>query len=682
MQKYSNLSSICLIGITFYLFIESFYNVLVDINAYIFMNFSEILTVLPTLVIVILLIIIEYIFFMSARIKKKYKPYILLYLIAGLRITTQFILTPNVILVLNLIMLFTILIFFMGFLLLMEASEFYLSFSRFVGSMIIGLGIQFTFLTINISSSLTSDINKIIPTIAFVGVLVVLNNYLFYPNKFEKVISDIGENPINSDKASISLFHFVILGVLFIFSIMWIFNPMALSAYDIINLSINDLISNSLNIWPSYGFTYYILLIFLSAILSYLVIIKYLFSLNQKALKKIAITFIGITCILTVLAFFIIENDFTLISSIYISFMTVISVFSILLYISYIFNFYTFDSPKKLLIGIIIFFLTNMFFIILHVEILWYEYMSLLTHLIIQIVTAVVLILIYELKTMKITLSPKERTIHFSKTIGILFICILVIYGIAIGVLVQERKSEPIQNPNPKFMMWNIHTAIGDDDIYQINRLIQDIKENDPDILGLNEVDLGAIKTSFVDLPSFIAHKLNMYYFFGFTFYKHYGDVILSKYPILKAEIIPLPLAIPSERPRSLIRAEIQINSSIWVIFVTHLSTNSDDRLVQVPFIVNEIEKEISFERIIWMGDFNLEPDSTEYSLINSTSTLNFTDTYRLLNSDPGFTGDFDDAHNPHKRIDYIMCSPDLIPKISEVFCSISSDHCAVITQF
>ena len=682
MQKYSNLSSISLIGIIFYLFIESFYNVLVNINAYIFMNFSEILTVLPTLIIVIFLIIFEYFFFMSARIKKIYKPYILLYLIAGIRISTQFILIPNIILVLNLIMLFTILIFLMGFILLMEISEFYMHFSQFLGSVIIGLGIHFIFLIFNISSSLTSDVSKIIPTIAFIVIIILLNNYLFYPNKFQKVISDFGEKTNNSTKTSLSLFHFVILGILFIFSIMWIFNPMALSAYDIINLSINDLISNSLNIWPSYGFTYYILLILLSAILSYIVIIKYFFSLNQKVIKKIVLLSIGITCILTIFALFIIENDFTLISSIYLSFMTVIGVFSILLYISYLFNFYTFDSPKKLLIGIIIFFLTILFFIILHIEILWYEYMSLLTHLIIQIVTGLVLVLIYELKTMKITLSPKESTIYLSKTIGILFICVLIINGIATGVLVQERKSEPIQNPNPKFMMWNIHTAIGDDDIFQINRLIQGIKENDPDILGLNEVDLGAIKTSFVDLPSFIAHKLNMYYFFGFTFYKHYGDVILSKYPILKAEIIPLPLAIPSERPRSLIRAEIQINSSIWVIFVTHLSTNSDDRLVQVPFIVNEIEKEISFERIIWMGDFNLEPDSTEYSLINSTSILNFTDTYRLLNSDPGYTGDFDDAHNPHKRIDYIMCSPDLLPKISRIFCSISSDHCAIITQF
>ncbi len=78
----------------------------------------------------------------------------------------------------------------------------------------------------------------------------------------------------------------------------------------------------------------------------------------------------------------------------------------------------------------------------------------------------------------------------------------------------------------------------------------------------------------------------------------------------------------------------------------------------------------------------HIEPTSTEYTLINGTSALNLTDTYRFLNSDPGYTGHFDDNHIPRKRIDYILCSPDLTLIISEVYYSLSSDHCAVITDF
>lgn len=682
MPQYKNLSSICLVSIITFLFIESFYNVLVNINAHIFMNFTDIIMIMPTLVIVIIILIVEYFFFMSARIEKKFKPYILIYVIAGIRIGSQFVLIPSAILILNLLMLFTILIFFMIFLLITEKSESYVTFSQLVGSIIIGLGIQFTFLMINISSSHTSDVNKIIPIFAFMVIIVFINNYLFYPDRFEKFLSSTGENSNNSEKKNISLVHFVIIGTLFIFSMMWIFNPMALSAYDIINQSINGVISNSMNAWPSYGFTYYIFLILLTAILSHVIIVKYLFSLNQKLLKSIVVISVGITCILTILAIFVIENDFTIISSIYLSFMTVIGVFSIIFYISYLFNFYTFNSPKKLLMGIVIFFLTTIFFIILHVRILWPEFMSLLIHVTIQIITSFVLILIYEIKNLKISLFIKERSLFLKKEIIVIFASILIIYGISIGVVVQAHSITPVQNPNPTFMIWNTHNAIGDDDVFHVDRLIAEIKDADPDILALNEIDLGAIKTSSMDLPSYFAHKLNMYYLYGFTFYKHYGNVILSKYPILEAEIIPLPLIVQSAEPRSLIRAKFLINSLTWTVFITHLSTESEDRLAQVPFIVNEIENELTFERIVWMGDLNFEPTSTEYTLINNTSTLKFTDTYRFLNSDPGYTGHFDDDHIPLKRIDYILCSPDLTPIISEVYCSLSSDHCALITEF
>ncbi|MFX0058485.1 MAG: endonuclease/exonuclease/phosphatase family protein [Candidatus Heimdallarchaeota archaeon] len=682
MNKYKTISSILLVGIIFYLFIESFYNILININAYIFMNFSEILSLFPTLIMLISLIIIEYLFFMLAKISKKYKPYILIYIIVGIRISSQFVVIPNIIIILNFLMLFTVLIFFLGFIPLIEEEELFIDFSQFFGGIVIGLSIQFLFLIINISSNLTSDTNKLVPTFILAIILIIINNSLFYPKRFANVVSAIKKNEINSDKKDISLLHFVILGTLFIFSMMWIFNPMALSAYDIINLSINGLISNSLVIWPTYGFTYYIALIILTAIGSYVVIFKYLFSLNQKLLRIIVIFSIAITCILTILSIFIIENDFTIISSVYTSLLTIIGVFSIILYISYLFNVYTFSNPRKLLYGVIIFFLTNIIFIILHVEILWYEYLSLIAHLMIQIIIGSVLIFIYELKNLKLTFSLKKRSYVLNKSIIAILVSILILQGISIFVISQSRKINHEQNPNPLFMVWNIHNAIGDDDIFDLDRLVRDIKENDPDIIGLNEVDLGALKTSFVDLPSFIGHKLNMYYYYGFTFYKHYGDVILSKYPILEAEIITLPLAIETERPRAIIKAKIQMSYSDWTVIISHLSTNPDDRLVQVPFIVNEIEKEATFEKIVWMGDFNFEPTSSEYVLINGTSILNFTDTYRYLNTFPGYTGHFDDNHIPQKRIDYIMCSPDLFPKSSYVFCSISSDHCAVITQF
>ena len=681
MMRHQNSSSILLIGIISYLFIEAFYNVIVNINAYIFMNISEILTILPMLMIAVFGLIAEIYLFMFRKIDRTYKPFILLYLISGLRICSQFIILPSVIFIINFLMLFTILLFFMAFIILIGANDSYMPFLQFIGSAIIGLGIYFTLLVVNISSNLTSESIKIIPTFIFIGFILYVDHSLFTPKKVEDLLSNTSKNE-DVNKKNISLFHFVILGVLFIYSTMWIFNPMALSAYDIINLNINALISQSLNFWPAYGFTYYIILILGAAVLSYVVIHKYIFLLSQKLIKTIIISSIGLTALLTSLAIFVIETDFTIISSIYTSIMTIIGVFSIILYISYLFNFYAFQSSRKLMIGIIVFFLTALFFLLLHLQILWGEHISLINHVVIQIITCFILISVYEIVTIKASFKLSKGPVSLSKTIVITLATILIINGISIGVVAQTSRVRPPESPDATIMTWNIHNAIGDDDIFSLERIVQDIQKFSPGIIGLNEVDLGNLKTSAIDLGSYFAYRLNMYYFYGYTFYKHYGNVILSKYPILEAEIIPLPKAIASAEPRSLIKAKIEFNSSIWTIFVTHLSTEEDDRLVQVPFIISEIEKEVTFEKTIFMGDFNFEPSSVEYSLINSTSILNFTDTYRVLNSSPGLTAHFDEDHVPHKRIDYIMCSPDLFPKNCEVFCSLSSDHCSVITRF
>ncbi|MFX1558010.1 MAG: endonuclease/exonuclease/phosphatase family protein, partial [Promethearchaeota archaeon] len=663
MVRYQNSSSILLIGIITYLFIEAFYNVIVNINAYVFMNISEILTILPMLLIAVFGLIAEIFLFMFKKINRTYKPFILLYLISALRICSQFIVLPSVIFIINFLMLFALLLFFMAFFILIGANDTYMPFLQFVGSAIIGLGIYYALLIVNISSNITSDTIKIIPTFLFIGFILYVNHSLFTPKTVENLLSKGDNNKNDVNKKNTSLFHFIILGVLFIYSTMWILNPMALSAYDIINLNINGLISQSFNFWPAYGFTYYIILILGTAVLSYVVIQKYIFSLSEKLLKIIIISSIGLTALLTFIAKFVIETDLTIISSIYTSIMTIVGVFSIILYLSYLFNFYAFQSSRKLMIGIIVFFLTALFFLLLHLQILWGEHMSLINHVVIQITICFVLISIYEIITIKASLITLKRPISLSKTIVITLATILIINGVSIGVLVETRRVIPPENPEATVMIWNLHNAIGDDDIFSLERIVQDIQEFSPTIIGLNEVDLGNLKTSAIDLASYFAYRLNMYYFYGYTFYKHYGNAILSKYPILDAEIITLPKAIPSAEQRALIRAKIEFNSSIWTIFITHLSTEEDDRLIQVPFIISEIEKEALFEKIIFMGDFNFVPSSVAYSLINSTSILKFTDTYRILNSDLGNTSWFDEDHNPTKRIDYIMCSPDLNPK-------------------
>jgi endonuclease/exonuclease/phosphatase family metal-dependent hydrolase len=557
-----------------------------------------------------------------------------------------------------------------------------MNYGKFFGAIIIGIAIQFIFLIIDISSNLTYNPSKIVTTIVFGIILLVLNHFLFFPKRFYPDRLTKKEKNTGFSKREVSLIHFVILGALFIYAAMLIFNPMALSAYDIINLNYNQIISVPFLIWPSYGFTYYIFLILFTLIISYFIIEIIMRSVDTKYLRFIIICTFLISTLFTALALFIIEGDNTIISTIYTSTFTVFTVFSLTFYFRYLFTFYRFKNSKRLVIGIIIFFITSFLLIIVHVQILWYEYISLLIDNVIQISIATVLIIVLELRTFNLSIRAEFLSNNELKRFGLSYFILLVIAGFSFTTVVLSHPFPSSIDETPKVMIWNIHNAIGIDDLFDLDRLVEDIKTQDPDILGLNEVDIRLIKTASIDIASYFAHKLNMYYVYGPTLYKHYGNVILSKYPIISNQVIQLPTVAADKLPRVLIKANILVNSSIWTIYVTHLSTDSANRLVQVPYIINEIEKEPAFERTVWMGDLNLESSSSEYGLINSTSILNFTDTYRYLNSDPGYTGDFDDNLVPQKRIDYILCSPDLTPITSTVYCSIGSDHCAVITQF
>ncbi|MBD3227634.1 MAG: hypothetical protein GF329_05540 [Candidatus Lokiarchaeota archaeon] len=678
MKQFKNIIKIFLVGVMFYLFMESFYNLMVNVNAYVFMNLSDLLSILPILGTTIILIVLLVLSFNTKRlIKHQYRLFLVIITISILRLIAQFIPSTSILLLLNFLILFSGMIFFNEIIMLIQNKQDFLNVNLLIVGVIFGLGLQYFFFIINISSNITTAFVKMIPLIIIIIIINVINFKEFLPENL-KSLSQKVEGEIN--KKEISYIHFIVLGILFLACIIWIINPMALSAYGIINLNFQS--TELLFPWFSYGYTYYIIIILLSGFIAYF-LSQFLLTLNKEKIKLVFLSMVGLFILINSLSLIFLQGNRSILKTIFFTIATILNVSFIVYYALYLFNSYSFDSRPKLLIGLIIFFITILFFIIIQVQVLWYEYVSLLINVIILVGIGGVLICLLEIKNFSKLIKRKDFDIKIHrKTVEYLFFGIFLINGVTLGIISNQRDPLPPGSENPTFMTWNIHNAIGVDDSFDLDRLVEQIKVQDPDVLGLNEVDMGALKTSFTDIGTYFAHKLKMYYYYGYSFYKHYGNVLLSKYPILKAEIIKLPLIILSAEPRSMIKATLEINSSLWTVYVTHLSTESQDRLAQVPFIIEKINQS-SFENVVWMGDFNFEPTDIEYGLINSTiPSLNFTDTYPYLNGDPGYTGHFDDDFIPQKRIDYIMTSPDLIPSSSEVWCSKASDHCAVITKF
>jgi len=288
------------------------------------------------------------------------------------------------------------------------------------------------------------------------------------------------------------------------------------------------------------------------------------------------------------------------------------------------------------------------------------------------------LFIFLELKKIRKSKTIKSKSFEWNKLYAVTFVILLGI-NLIILIPVFLRKIEAPPNNHPTIMVWNIHNAVGFDGQFDIDRIVDEIREYDPDIVGINEINYGNMQGSYMDMTAYIAHKLNMYYYFGPSFYKHYGNAILSKYEFSECNNYRLPRKEGTHEPRGVICVKFIMDAETWTIYNTHL--NEPDAIVQIPYIVELIDSD-DFKNVVWMGDFNAEPNSEEYERINDTTTLNFIDTHEYLENNPDLTCEYDENYKPTKRIDYILCSPDVLPSKAYVHCSIASDHCAVITKF
>ena len=143
------------------------------------------------------------------------------------------------------------------------------------------------------------------------------------------------------------------------------------------------------------------------------------------------------------------------------------------------------------------------------------------------------------------------------------------------------------------------------------------IKAQNLDIVGIQEVDLRTRRSNGMDQPRILANAAEMpYYVFvrGIDYQGgQYGTLILSKYPILSSEVIPLESW--DKEGRALGHAVIDIDGFQFDFFNTHLSYE-DKALRQIQFF-EVSEKTDLCKNFILTGDFNTA-DFNEFTVLGA----------------------------------------------------------------
>ena len=202
--------------------------------------------------------------------------------------------------------------------------------------------------------------------------------------------------------------------------------------------------------------------------------------------------------------------------------------------------------------------------------------------------------------------------------------------------------------------------------------MTQAIKQCNADIIGLNEMRDEGPDAEYEAQTKIIAEKLGYYHYFAkaidFAGVNPYGNALISKYPIISAEVVLIPE--PEVRgyngyyeDRCLLKAVLDINGEKVTVMVIHFGLNPDE----AENAAKAVTENLPDGKVILMGDFNLPPESELLLPIREK----LFDTAELFDENKlSYPSD-----DPYIKIDYIFTSPDIKVTSADVPAIVASDH-------
>lgn len=174
-----------------------------------------------------------------------------------------------------------------------------------------------------------------------------------------------------------------------------------------------------------------------------------------------------------------------------------------------------------------------------------------------------------------------------------------------------------------RLMTYNVHGCSGMDGRVSPRRVARVIRGQMPDIVALQEIDLGRRRSRAEDQALIIARELGMQAVFCPTVTRgeeHYGHALLSRWPIEIVKRARLPHDPTSwwQEARSAMWARVDVAGQIVNVITTHLGLGPRERVLQAQALMGDewLGAVPPHEPVILCGDFNAMPGSAPYKLV------------------------------------------------------------------
>lgn len=231
-----------------------------------------------------------------------------------------------------------------------------------------------------------------------------------------------------------------------------------------------------------------------------------------------------------------------------------------------------------------------------------------------------------------------------------------------------------------RVVTYNVHTCIGIDGKLSPHRVARVISRYRPDVVALQEVDVGRLRTGHADQAELIARCLEMEYHFHPAMRiaeEAYGDCILSRLPmrLVKAAALPMPASGPFVEPRGALWVALEVGGATVHLVNTHLGLTAGEKRMQIEALLGSdwIGGNGRAEPFVFCGDFNSSPRSRIWKLC--VETLRDAQVAAAAHTPRGTWF----GHVPFARIDHIFISPQIqvvaVDVGSDCLARTASDH-------
>jgi endonuclease/exonuclease/phosphatase family metal-dependent hydrolase len=239
----------------------------------------------------------------------------------------------------------------------------------------------------------------------------------------------------------------------------------------------------------------------------------------------------------------------------------------------------------------------------------------------------------------------------------------------------------------PRILTYNVHRCVGNDRKLDVARIADVLATLEPDIVALQELDVGRARTGRIDQAHEIAERLDMACHFHAALKVEeelYGDAILTAYPETLIQVGPLPghPRIGALEPRGALWVEVDIDGTKVQVINTHLGLVPREQQIQAAHLAGPswVDHPRCRGPRILLGDFN----ATGTSVVYRTLTAKL-EPARRLSPKRSPTSTFP-AQLPVLRIDHIFVSPEVT--VTDVFAPfdppwrVASDHLPLVMDF